>query len=157
QLEPRWSILMHNKVLSVGFLQDVVDPMVYVMKVENTPLDSYVDLCVSLVTFIFSIPCTCILLNQGSFKIINHHAFFKWSYQKETYSQGLKVLHQSEVHIRTWSVSPSLNKGNKQSSSSIAKPSRAWINLSDPRSFKTMGWYGQILHQKQATPGKPSS
>ncbi|KAF3587462.1 hypothetical protein F2Q69_00029693 [Brassica cretica] len=28
QLEPRWSILMHNKVLSVGFLQDVVDPMV---------------------------------------------------------------------------------------------------------------------------------
>ncbi|CAI0393913.1 unnamed protein product [Linum tenue] len=45
QLEPGCSILMHNKVLSVvGLLQDEVDPMVSVMKVEKAPLESYADI-----------------------------------------------------------------------------------------------------------------
>lgn len=44
QLEPGCAILMHNKVLSVvGLLQDEVDPMVSVMKVEKAPLESYAD------------------------------------------------------------------------------------------------------------------
>lgn len=44
QLEPGSSILLHNKVLSiVGLLQDEVDPMVSVMKVEKAPLESYAD------------------------------------------------------------------------------------------------------------------
>ena len=42
RLEPGCAILMHNKVLSmVGLLQDEVDPMVFVMKVEKAPLKSY--------------------------------------------------------------------------------------------------------------------
>jgi len=45
QLEPGSSILMHNKVLSVvGILQDEVDPLVSVMKVEKAPLESYADI-----------------------------------------------------------------------------------------------------------------
>ncbi|KAH8965214.1 hypothetical protein BDL97_04G106400, partial [Sphagnum fallax] len=45
QLEPGCAILMHNKVLSVvGLLQDKVDPMVSVMKVEKAPLESYADI-----------------------------------------------------------------------------------------------------------------
>uniref|UniRef100_A0A8I6WVS9 Proteasomal ATPase second OB domain-containing protein n=1 Tax=Hordeum vulgare subsp. vulgare TaxID=112509 RepID=A0A8I6WVS9_HORVV len=45
QLEPGCSILMHNKVLSVvGILQDEVNPMVSVMKVEKAPLESYADI-----------------------------------------------------------------------------------------------------------------
>eukprot|EP00741_Cyanophora_paradoxa_P006807 tig00001042_g6583.t1 len=45
QLEPGCSVLMHNKVLSVvGILQDEVDPMVSVMKVEKAPLESYADI-----------------------------------------------------------------------------------------------------------------
>ncbi|KAF3329643.1 26S protease regulatory subunit 4 [Carex littledalei] len=45
QLEPGCAILMHNKVLSVvGILQDDVDPMVSVMKVEKAPLESYADI-----------------------------------------------------------------------------------------------------------------
>ena len=45
QLEPGCSILLHNKVLSVvGILQDEVDPMVSVMKVEKAPLESYADI-----------------------------------------------------------------------------------------------------------------
>ncbi|KAG6434585.1 hypothetical protein SASPL_106223 [Salvia splendens] len=45
QLEPGCAILMHNKVLSVvGLLQDDVDPMVSVMKVERAPLESYADI-----------------------------------------------------------------------------------------------------------------
>ncbi|KAJ8534606.1 hypothetical protein K7X08_016334 [Anisodus acutangulus] len=44
-VEPGCAILMHNKVLSVaGLLQDDVDPMVSVMKVEKTPLESYADI-----------------------------------------------------------------------------------------------------------------
>jgi len=44
QLEPGSSILLHNKVLSVvGLLQDEVDPLVSVMKVEKAPLESYAD------------------------------------------------------------------------------------------------------------------
>mmetsp|Transcript_466 Transcript_466/g.1626 ORF Transcript_466/g.1626 Transcript_466/m.1626 type:complete len:443 (-) Transcript_466:1615-2943(-) len=44
QLEPGCSILMHNKVMSVvGILNDEVDPMVSVMKVEKAPLESYSD------------------------------------------------------------------------------------------------------------------
>ncbi|KAH0937453.1 hypothetical protein HID58_004914 [Brassica napus] len=53
------------------------------------------------------------------------------------------------AHSTSWNtsygsvpISTSLNKGNKESSSSIATPSRAWIDLSDPRSFKAMGWSG---------------
>jgi 26S proteasome regulatory subunit T2 len=42
QLEPGCSILMHNKMLAiVGILQDEVDPMVSVMKVDKAPLESY--------------------------------------------------------------------------------------------------------------------
>ena len=42
QLEPGCAILMHNKVLSiVGLLQDEVDPMVSMMKVEKASLKSY--------------------------------------------------------------------------------------------------------------------
>ncbi|XP_068647679.1 26S proteasome regulatory subunit 4 homolog B-like [Aristolochia californica] len=45
QLEPGCAILMHNKVLSVvGLLQDEIDPMVSVMKVEKAPLESYADI-----------------------------------------------------------------------------------------------------------------
>jgi len=45
QLEPGCSVLMHNKVLSVvGLLQDEVDPLVSVMKVEKAPLESYADI-----------------------------------------------------------------------------------------------------------------
>ncbi|CAN1229033.1 26S proteasome regulatory subunit 4 homolog A [Linum grandiflorum] len=45
QIEPGCAILMHNKVLSVvGLLQDDVDPMVSVMKVEKAPLQSYADI-----------------------------------------------------------------------------------------------------------------
>mmetsp|Transcript_13406 Transcript_13406/g.18324 ORF Transcript_13406/g.18324 Transcript_13406/m.18324 type:complete len:441 (+) Transcript_13406:255-1577(+) len=44
QLEPGCSVLMHNKVLSiVGVLQNEVDPLVSVMKVESAPLESYAD------------------------------------------------------------------------------------------------------------------
>eukprot|EP01114_Cavostelium_apophysatum_P016711 TRINITY_DN480_c0_g1_i1.p1 TRINITY_DN480_c0_g1~~TRINITY_DN480_c0_g1_i1.p1 ORF type:complete len:449 (-),score=132.15 TRINITY_DN480_c0_g1_i1:85-1431(-) len=44
QLEPGCSILLHNKVMSiVGLLQDEVDPLVSVMKVEKAPLESYAD------------------------------------------------------------------------------------------------------------------
>ncbi|KAH0896437.1 hypothetical protein HID58_046005 [Brassica napus] len=55
----------------------------------------------------------------------------------------------SRAHSTSWNtsygsvpISTSRNKGNKESSSSIATPSRAWIDLSDPRSFKAMGWSG---------------
>jgi len=45
QLVPGSSILLHNKVLSVvGLLQDEVDPLVSVMKVEKAPLESYADI-----------------------------------------------------------------------------------------------------------------
>eukprot|EP00164_Ancoracysta_twista_P000800 GFYU01001052.1.p1 GENE.GFYU01001052.1~~GFYU01001052.1.p1 ORF type:complete len:443 (-),score=142.03 GFYU01001052.1:24-1352(-) len=45
QLEPGSSVLMHNKALAVvGILQDEVDPMVSVMKVEKAPLESYADI-----------------------------------------------------------------------------------------------------------------
>ncbi|KAD4584346.1 hypothetical protein E3N88_21947 [Mikania micrantha] len=49
QLEPGCAILMHNKVLSVvGLLQDDVDPMVSVMKVEKAPLESYADIDIGI-------------------------------------------------------------------------------------------------------------
>lgn len=45
QLEPGSTILLHNKVMSVvGLLQDDVDPMVSVMKVDKAPLESYADI-----------------------------------------------------------------------------------------------------------------
>ncbi|CAK9209954.1 unnamed protein product [Sphagnum troendelagicum] len=45
QLEPGCAILMHNKVFfSFYLLQDEVDPMVSVMKVEKAPLESYADI-----------------------------------------------------------------------------------------------------------------
>lgn len=45
QIEPGCSVLLHNKVYSVvGILQDEVDPMVSVMKVEKAPLESYSDI-----------------------------------------------------------------------------------------------------------------
>ncbi|KAH0467161.1 hypothetical protein IEQ34_004399 [Dendrobium chrysotoxum] len=45
QLEPGCAIFMHNKVLFVvGLLQDEVDPMVSVTKVEKAPLESYADI-----------------------------------------------------------------------------------------------------------------
>jgi len=45
QLEAGCQVLTHNKVLSiVGVLQDEVDPLVSVMKVEKAPLESYADI-----------------------------------------------------------------------------------------------------------------
>jgi 26S proteasome regulatory subunit T2 len=45
QLEPGCSILMHNKVLAVvGIMQDEVDPLVNVMKVDKAPTESYADI-----------------------------------------------------------------------------------------------------------------
>eukprot|EP00923_Selenidium_pygospionis_P028848 GHVN01051591.1.p1 GENE.GHVN01051591.1~~GHVN01051591.1.p1 ORF type:complete len:451 (-),score=113.43 GHVN01051591.1:4250-5602(-) len=45
QMEPGTSVLLHNKALSVvGLLQDEVDPLVSVMKVEKAPLESYADI-----------------------------------------------------------------------------------------------------------------
>merc|ERR1712137_599598 len=45
QIEPGCQILMHHKVLSVvGLLQDDVDPLVSVMKVDKAPLESYADI-----------------------------------------------------------------------------------------------------------------
>jgi len=45
QIEPGCSILMHNKVMSVvGLLQDEVDPLVSVMKVDKAPLETYADI-----------------------------------------------------------------------------------------------------------------
>jgi len=45
ELEPGCSVLLHNKVHSVvGILQDEVDPLVSVMKVEKAPLESYADI-----------------------------------------------------------------------------------------------------------------
>lgn len=44
-LEPGCSILMHHKTSAVvGILQDDVDPMVTVMKVDKAPLESYSDI-----------------------------------------------------------------------------------------------------------------
>lgn len=45
QLEPGASVLLHSKTHSVvGILQDEVDPMVSVMKVDKAPLESYSDI-----------------------------------------------------------------------------------------------------------------
>lgn len=45
QLEPGSSVLLHNKALAiVGILQDEVDPLVSVMKVDKAPLESYADI-----------------------------------------------------------------------------------------------------------------
>jgi len=44
-IEPGCSVLLHNKVMAVvGVLQDDVDPLVSVMKVEKAPLESYGDI-----------------------------------------------------------------------------------------------------------------
>jgi len=44
QIEPGTTVLLHSKVLSVvGILNDDVDPLVNVMKVEKAPLESYAD------------------------------------------------------------------------------------------------------------------
>jgi len=44
QIEPGSTVLLHNKVLSVvGILNDDVDPLVNVMKVEKAPLENYAD------------------------------------------------------------------------------------------------------------------
>jgi len=44
QIEPGCTVLLHHKVMSVvGLLNDDVDPMVNVMKVEKAPLESYSD------------------------------------------------------------------------------------------------------------------
>lgn len=45
QLEPNSSVLLHHKTSSVvGILQDEIDPLVNVMKVEKAPLESYADI-----------------------------------------------------------------------------------------------------------------
>merc|ERR1712137_327287 len=45
QIEPGCQVLMHHKMLAVvGLLQDDVDPLVSVMKVEKAPLESYGDI-----------------------------------------------------------------------------------------------------------------
>jgi len=45
QLEPGCSVLLHHRSHAiVGILQDEVDPMVSVMKVEKAPLESYADI-----------------------------------------------------------------------------------------------------------------
>lgn len=43
-IEPGATVLLHNKTNAVvGVLQDEVDPMVSVMKVEKAPLETYAD------------------------------------------------------------------------------------------------------------------
>lgn len=45
QLEPGCSVLLnHRSHAVVGILQDDIDPMVSVMKVEKAPLESYADI-----------------------------------------------------------------------------------------------------------------
>lgn len=45
QLEPGSSILLHHRTMSVvGILQDEVDPLLNVMKVDKAPLESYADI-----------------------------------------------------------------------------------------------------------------
>ncbi len=45
QLEPGCSVLLHHRNHAVvGILQDEVDPMVSVMKVDKAPLESYADI-----------------------------------------------------------------------------------------------------------------
>ena len=45
QLEPGCSVLLHERnSTTVGILQDEVDPMVSVMKVDKAPLESYADI-----------------------------------------------------------------------------------------------------------------
>jgi len=45
QIEPGSTVLLHNKVMSVvGLLNDDVDPLVSVMKVEKAPLENYSDI-----------------------------------------------------------------------------------------------------------------
>jgi len=45
QLEPGCSVLLHDRQhATVGILQDEVDPMVSVMKVDKAPLESYADI-----------------------------------------------------------------------------------------------------------------
>jgi 26S proteasome regulatory subunit T2 len=44
-LEPGCSVLLHSKAMAiVGILQDEVDPMVSVMKVDKAPLETYADI-----------------------------------------------------------------------------------------------------------------
>ncbi|KYK64923.1 putative 26S protease regulatory subunit 4 [Toxoplasma gondii TgCatPRC2] len=44
-LEPGCSVLLHNKTSSiVGILNDEVDPLISVMKVEKAPLETYADI-----------------------------------------------------------------------------------------------------------------
>jgi 26S proteasome regulatory subunit T2 len=44
-IEPGCSVLLHNKSMAVvGILQDEVDPMVSIMKVDKAPLESYADI-----------------------------------------------------------------------------------------------------------------
>ncbi len=44
-IEPGATVLLHNKNNAVvGVLQDDVDPMVSVMKVEKAPLETYADI-----------------------------------------------------------------------------------------------------------------
>ncbi|KAL0690309.1 hypothetical protein Bca4012_089987 [Brassica carinata] len=111
----------------VGILQDEVDLIVYVMKIENAPLDSYADnggleaqshdikeaveLLLTHPEFYANIDSDLlflILLNHGSLKIINHHAVFKWSHKTETYSQlyfistlGVaRIFHYKDFDVR---------------------------------------------------------
>lgn len=45
QLEPDCSVLLHHRdSCVVGILQDEVDPMVSVMKVDKAPTESYADI-----------------------------------------------------------------------------------------------------------------
>ena len=45
QLEPGSTVLLHAKALAiVGILQDEVDPLVSVMKIDKAPLESYADI-----------------------------------------------------------------------------------------------------------------
>lgn len=44
-IEPGATVLLHNKTNAVvGVMQDEVDPMVSVMKVEKAPLETYADI-----------------------------------------------------------------------------------------------------------------
>ena len=45
QLEPNSSVLLnHRNMAIVGIMQDDVDPLLNVMKVEKAPLESYADI-----------------------------------------------------------------------------------------------------------------
>ncbi|KAF3489911.1 hypothetical protein F2Q69_00054595 [Brassica cretica] len=144
--------MLDLKVLSViVILQDEVDLMVYVMKIEKTPLDSYADI--------------------GGIEAQSHEI-------KEAVE--LPLTHpQLYAHIGIMPSKGVIFYGERGTGKTVlAKMTEPWkLEDGQPRNprvplqyHRELGlislfqevskkWFGlvQILHQKQVTPGKPSS